>query len=185
MANNDPNDAPRAFSLRFHLEEAVLLVLLILSVTGVGVTNFSPDDGYWYWTAMVFVFAIAAMITGRLHAKKNDHVVKKVLVVQAFHWLGTLLAMIAIFSMQYAGVLDAQATGLIILLILALATFIDGIRLGWRFSLVGVFLGVTAVLAAHVEEFAWITVLLAVFLFAFSYFTGSFRTRKRLKNDSV
>ena len=33
---------------KFQLEEAVLILLLVLSLVGVGITDFSPADGFGY-----------------------------------------------------------------------------------------------------------------------------------------
>ena len=46
-----------------------------------------------------------------------------------------------------------EATGLMVLLILALTTFLDGIRIGWRFSLTGMYLAAAVVAANLLESF--------------------------------
>jgi len=46
---------------RFYVEEAILILLLILSLVGVRITDYSPVDGYGYWMIMVFIFALFAM----------------------------------------------------------------------------------------------------------------------------
>ena len=74
------------------------------------------------------------------------------------------------FLLLQAGRLNYENTGLVILLILALATFIDGIRLGWRFCMAGLFLGATAVIAAFIEEFMWIVLLLAIGVILFTLY---------------
>lgn len=149
---------------RFHIEEAILILLLIFSLVGVGLTDASPADGYWYWMIMIFVFGLAAIVTGLVQSKREQGFVKDLLFSQAIHWLGSMGVVAAAFSILHAGIISEKATGLVILLILALATFLDGIRLGWRFSMTGVFLGITAVIAAHVEEFMWIILVLAAFI---------------------
>ena len=138
MAKQDvdpPVEGPVS-NFKFQVEEAILIVLIILSVSGVSLTNFSSTDGWWYWMAMIFVFAIAAMITGAIEAKKGTHFVKDLLTTQTIHWLGAMAIVVAVFSFLHAGVMDEQATGLVILLILSLATFLDGMRIGWRFSMI-------------------------------------------------
>ena len=42
---------------KFQVEEGILIFLLILSLTGIAITDFSPDDGYGYWIIMVFVYS--------------------------------------------------------------------------------------------------------------------------------
>lgn len=154
-------------------EEAGLIVMIILSLVGVAVTDFSPGDGYWYWMIMIIVFGVIAVITGFVEAKKGDrNLVKKILVVQVIHWLGSMLTVIGVFLLLNAGRLNAENSALVILLILALTTFLDGIRLGWRFSIAGVFLGVTAIIAAYIEQFMWVVLMLAVALIAATLYWG-------------
>lgn len=149
------------------IEEAVLILLIILSLVGVGITDFSPTDGYWYWMFMIVIFGLISIVTGFLESRsETGSVVKDILIVQVIHWLGAMLTVLAVFLLLQAGRLNFENTGLVILLILAMATFIDGIRLGWRFSMAGIFLGMTAVIAAYFEEFMWIVLILAIVIIA-------------------
>ncbi len=174
MAKQDSNPPVEGVvsTFKFQFEEAILIVLIILSVSGVLLTNFSSTDGWWYWMAMIFVFAITAMIIGAIEAKKGTHFIKDLLATQTIHWLGAMAVMIAAFSLLHAGVMDEQATGLVILLILSLAIFLDGIRIGWRFSMIGVFLGITAVIVAYVKDHILFVVGLAILIIGITIFWG-------------
>lgn len=144
---------------KFQIEEAILVLLLILSLVGIGINDYSPADGYGYWTIMVFVFALFAIIIGWLQSKHRTDDFKSILLEQSIHWSTSLLVVAGAFLVQRAeGTTD---TGLVTLLILSLATVLDGLRVGWRFSLVGVFLGTSAVIAAYTEHFFWIGLLIA------------------------
>ncbi len=70
----------------------------------------------------------------------------------------------------YVDALDNKNTGLVMLLILSLATYIDGLRIGWRFSLVGNFLGLTAVSIAYLENFMWMLFGLAAITIGLTIF---------------
>jgi hypothetical protein len=156
---------------RFQVEEAILIVLLIFSLAGVGITSFSAAEGYWYWMAMIFVFGLAAMVLGFVKARKrDDHLMRRLWVEQSIHWFGVMIVVVAVFSLLHAGMLEQDSTGLVILLILALATFLDGIRLGWRFSMVGVFLAATAVTVAHIDQYMWVIIPLALVIVAFTIY---------------
>jgi hypothetical protein len=167
---------------RFQVEETVLILLLIFSLAGVGITNFSAVDGYWYWMVMIFIFGLSAMMLGYVKAKQRDHLVRELWAVQSLHWLGVMAVVGAVFSLLHAGMLEEDSTGLVILLILALATYLDGIRLGWRFSMVGVFLAITAVVAAHVDEYMWVIIPLAIVIVAFSIYWEKRRAQRRTGN---
>ena len=161
---------------KHRIEEAVLISLLILSMLGIGITHDSPPDGYWYWIIMVFVFAVAAIIVGWVHAQrqKNSNV-KGLLVDQALHWSGSMMCVIVVFSLLQVGVLNARATASVILLILALSTFLDGIRIGWRFSMVGLFLGSTVMAMAYVEKSMWLILLIAAAIVVFTIYLDNRR----------
>lgn len=150
---------------KFHIEEAILVLLLILSLVGIGITDFSPADGFGYWLIMVVVFAVFGIIIGWLQSKHRAIDFKIILREQSIHWITSLLVVGGVFLLQKSErVISPEDAGLIILLILSLATMLDGLRVGWRFSLVGLFLGVSAVIAAYTEHFLWIELLIAILI---------------------
>lgn len=121
---------------RFQIEEAILILLLILSLVGIGITDYSPSDGYGYWLIMVVVFAVFAILIGWLQSKHRTEDLKLILREQTIHWATSLFAVAGIFLIHQSGRIAEDDAGLIILLILSLATMLDGLRVGWRFSLV-------------------------------------------------
>jgi len=147
---------------RFHFEEAILVLLLILSLVGIGITDFSPADGLGYWIIMVFVFGLFGILIGWLQSKHNIDDFKKIIREQSIHWFTSLLVVGGAFLVQKSGRIDPESAGLVILLILSLSTILDGLRVGWRFSLVGLFMGTSAVVAAYTEHFLWIEILIAI-----------------------
>ena len=149
---------------KFHIEDAIVILLLILSFIGIAITNFSPADGYAYWITMIFVFAMSAILIGWMQSKRQEHNFNKLLVEQALHWGSSMLVVAATFSLLQTGHLDSVNTGLVILLILSLATFLDGLRVGWRFSLVGLFLGLSAVIHSHLKYSLWLEGLLGILI---------------------
>lgn len=138
---------------RFQLEEALFIVLLLLSLLGIGVTEFDPDDGYGYWLGMVGVFAILAVIISWIQSKKKEIDFVDLVKEQVLHWLATLLVVGGAFLLQQSGRLDETNASLVVLLILSLATTLDGIRVGWQLSLVGLYLGSCAILIAYTQQF--------------------------------
>lgn len=159
MSIFEPTVASEQISLEKHshlIEEVIIISLIILSLIGIAIMNFSPSEGYWYWVLMTPVFGVAAMIISFLQTKRGHHATRQILVEQSLLWFGVLLGLCGTLSILHAGVLDDGNTGLVLLLILSLATYIDGLRIGWRFALVGNFLGLTAVLIAFLENFMWL-----------------------------
>ena len=154
-------------------EAIILILLLILSLVGIFINDFAPADGFGYWVMMVFVFAFFAIILGWLQSKQRSGDFMLVLREQALHWL---------FSLLVVGgasiVLEQQNnSGLIILLILSLATVLDGLRVGWRFSVVGIFLGISAVIPIYTEHFFWVELMIVATIITLTVF-WSFWLRK-------
>jgi hypothetical protein len=156
-------------------DKVIFISLLLLSMAGVGITDFSPALSHYYWLGMVIIFALAAMATGYKKARHDGQRVRKVIYLHLLHWTGTLLAVFAVYTFLHTGRIDFEQTGLMILLILALATFLDGIRLSWRFSIAGIFLGITTVVTAYVEEFILIIFLIAVVMMVIGLFWQKYR----------
>jgi len=148
--------------VKFHVEEGILILLLILSLTGIAITDFSPDDGYGYWIIMVFVFGLFAIFIAWLQSKHKDGEFKAIVKEQSIHWLISLLVVGGAFLLQKSGQLTEESAGQVILLILALSTMLDGLRIGWRFSIVGLFLGSSSVIGAFYDMFIWIDIAVAI-----------------------
>lgn len=176
--NTDASGSLITEKRKFQLEEAILIVMLILSLVGIGITDYSPADGYWYWIAMIGVFCIAAIFIGWMQSKQHFRDFKQLLLEQLFHWSSSILIVGAVFSLLRAGRLNSASAGLVIMLILALATFLDGLRIGWRFSMNGLFLGLSAVIVGYVQRFMWIEILLAVGIAAITFIVEYWRARR-------
>ena len=96
-----------------------------------------------------------------------------ILRTQLLHWAGLLLAVRLVFEMLHKGRLDNENTGLVILLLLALSTFIAGIHLGWW----GGVLGAALAAATYLEEYVWIFLIIGLavlaIVFLWKHFAGS------------
>jgi len=149
---------------RFYVEEAILILLLTLTLVGVWITDYSPVDGYGYWMIMVFVFALLAMTMAWQQSRHRMTDFKKIIREQSLHWFTSLLVVEGVFSLQKSEHLTQEDAGLVIMMILAQSTILDGLRVGWRFSLVGIFLGVSAIIAAHTHHFFWIELIIAILI---------------------
>jgi hypothetical protein len=150
----------------FGFYEIILIVLILLSIIGIGITDFSPADSHLYWLAMVPVFAGACLILEWSRARGRGQKWTTIVRNQLLLWFGLLLAVRLVYMLLHTGRLDNENTGLIILLLLALTTFFAGIHLGWRLCLVGGFLGAALVAATYLEEYVWMLVIIAMVILA-------------------
>lgn len=148
----------------FSLEVTVFILLVILSIIGIVITDFSKHDGYTYWSLMVIVFAGMSIFVSWLQAKTREYDFETIVKQQGLHWLHTLLVIGAATIVLKSGQLSEFTASMIILLILALSTMLDGMRIGWQFTMLGFFLAFCAIILAFVEAFLWACISLAVLM---------------------
>jgi hypothetical protein len=126
------------------------LLVLALALAGVAYSNMSqkPLAGYW---------ELLALITGGVcifteWAKIDDRQARVRLAwTQALHWIAVLVAMNIMLLTGVQQLLPAPATSLVLLMLLALGTFLAGVNLA---SLELCFLGL--VLALAVPAVSWV-----------------------------
>lgn len=133
----------------------VAIVLVALSIIGLGLTNFATKDAEWYWLLVIPIFALAGV---RVWEKKGFTLKGSwgLLRDQIFHWLGFLAAVQIMYLMIQAGTLDRTAAGLVSLVLLALTSYLAGIHFDRMFLIVALLLAVAAVMATYVDEYMWI-----------------------------
>lgn len=144
---------------RLQANEFILIALIALSAIGIGVTDFSPKYGFWYWAAMVPIFGGFSLYTGWSRATSQGISVSTVIRTQLLHWIGLLIAIILVFFLLRSGRINNIDAGLVALLMLAFATFLAGVHFDWRYMVVGIILGLAVVGAALVQEFIWMIMI--------------------------
>ncbi|MDH3887123.1 MAG: hypothetical protein OEU78_01345 [Gammaproteobacteria bacterium] len=151
----------RARPLRANLVTFMLLVLL--SVIGVGITDYSPADAHRYWIFMIFVCAITSIFAGisQSRGKQNRRSLSWVS-VQLLHWSACIAAVLIVYSLVHTGRINNADAGLIMLLLLALTVFLNGAQVGPYFYLLGGFLGLMTVFMAYIEQYIWFILIAAV-----------------------
>ncbi len=102
---------------RFRIEEGIFILLLLLSLLGIGITHFSPEDGYGYWLMMVLVFGWLAVLITWLQSKKNGGNSGAIVKEQSLHWACSLIVVGGAFLLEQSGRIDEQSASLVILLI--------------------------------------------------------------------
>lgn len=174
---------PTESTLGITIDEFILVIMVIFSLFGVGITNLAPQDAFLYWISMIFAFGIAAMISGWWQVKEKGHVrghlLKDLLFLQSLHWLGSLVTVLGIFVMLHSGRMSNETAGLVMQMILGLAAFLDGIRIGWRFSLAGAYLVVAAVIASTMKNDMPLLIILGLALVAATVYWEKYRRKQQ------
>ncbi len=156
------------------IDKIIFAALIILTLSGVALTNMSPVDAHIYWLTMTLVFAIGAITTGwKRAAEKGEK--KQLVTSQLFHWGSTLVAIIVVYTFLHTGQIQNETVSLMILLILSLSSFLDGFHVGWHFSVIGVLLAISVVTISYVDEFLWVIVIIAIFLVFISFLWNKYR----------
>ena len=141
------------------------LFLIVLSVIGVGITDYSPAYARFYFK-YITIFCAAVAIIGTVVKSRGQggkqHVSR--FAVQVLHWSACFAAVLITYALIHNGRLNNADAGLVILLLLSLTVFLDGAHVGRHFYLLGTLLGLMTLVMAYVEEFIWIILIISVFM---------------------
>jgi len=145
---------------------------LLLSLLGayIGYTYRHTSHDYWFW--MIFLFTAIAIAPDYYQFKQHGDN-NKALIDRLLHWSGGLCAGIVIYAYHNSGRIFHEEAGLIVLLILALTTYLDGIKRGWRCIFAGLFLGLITVCVAYFDSYIWQLMALAAAAIAYSHYRQS------------
>jgi hypothetical protein len=146
-------------ALRRHVEELVLILLVLLSGAGVAINDYSPASAFRYWMWMAPTFGVISVAAAWWRARRRGEHVWTAIHRQALHWLGVIGAVYLLHLLQRTGRIANEAAGLAALLTIALASFLAGVHSDWRLMVIGGVLGVTVVGFAVLEQIIWVVVL--------------------------
>ena len=116
--------------------------MLSMAVLGIGLVTFTGDPHGFYWALLTPVYCAICIYIGWPHAPtKSDRI--KLIWTQILHWAAFLAAMWLIYSPAMRSLVDVNATGLNLMTLLALATFVAGVHASaWQICIVGLILAV-------------------------------------------
>ncbi len=177
------DDGPKAS--RFSLRSVIMrdwpyILMLLLAIFGVAYASISPQAMTNYWTILGPVFGIICVAT-QWRDVKGPEARWHLIWTQAFHWAAVVLAMQVVLLVTVKQMMNADASALVVLTLLALGTFTAGIRhaAGWRVCLVGVVLGLGVPAIAWLEQSTLFILLIATVAIAIGvlYFMHNRRER--------
>jgi hypothetical protein len=135
---------------RFWLRELPYIVVLALTILGVAYTSVQQQPLIGYWEFLAVATGFVCVTTGWLHIHDPDARFRMVW-TQALHWLAFLVAMNIVLLPDVQRMLAAPATGLSLLMLLALGTFVAGVHVSWHICALGI------AMALFVPAIAWLT----------------------------
>jgi len=166
QSDNPVRDGWRFNPRAFLAKEWPYLLILILALFGVAYTSFSRTPITIYWIVLAPFIGVICVITRWSDAESREQRMRLIW-TQALHWGAVLLAMHLMFVADVSRMMNADASALAALTVLALGTFTAGVHIAaWRICLVGIALGVGVPAIAWLEQSTLLLLLVFVVLVA-------------------
>jgi hypothetical protein len=138
-------------------------VIIVLTLIGVSWESISAAPKTTYWEYVTPIIGAICIVAGWRHTPSGDRIA--MVVIQVLQWAAVLIAMYLINETNAERSIESNATGLMLLTLLALGVFVSGLNLrAWKLCVTGAFLGVAVPIAAWVEEAALLLLLIGVAL---------------------
>jgi hypothetical protein len=138
----------------FWLRELPYTAVFVLAIFGIAYNSYSKQSIVGYWEFLALVICVVCIGSGWPHAHDKKARLRLVW-TQALHWLAFLVAMNVMLLPSVQRMMNADATSLAILTLLALGTFTAGVHiLSWQICLVGVVMAVGVPASAWLERSA-------------------------------
>jgi hypothetical protein len=157
---NDGTESFRTRSgvLRFLWQQLPYIIALVLAIAGVAYTNASHQPLIRYWEFLALAIGVVCVIHKwpQIDGKEARW---RLIWTQALHWVAVLVTMNIMLASGVQKLLPTPATSLVLLMLLALGTFLAGVSL---LSLQIAFLGLAMGLA--VPAISWLQESVIFFL---------------------
>jgi|tagenome__1003787_1003787.scaffolds.fasta_scaffold20819058_2 hypothetical protein len=151
------------------------LLMVAWAVAGLAYTDLYPARSVPFWQLTTVVFALIAIVRVYQDGGSGRHVLA---LKQLAHWGAFLGAMFLLHSHFVTDLLTGDPLGLVTLILLALATFLDGVYVDWRFCVVGIVLAIGVILLAVIDDAALAMFVVGVVALAALYGLRHFSFRR-------
>lgn len=148
---NEAEQARDAARSHFWWRQLPYAVALVLAISGVAYTNMSHQALVGYWEFLACAVGLVCVVTQWEFAPDKGARLR-LISMQALHWAAVLVAMNIMVLSRVQSIIPAQAISLVLMILLALGTFLAGVNF---LSLQICFLGLAMALA--VPAIAWLT----------------------------
>jgi membrane protein implicated in regulation of membrane protease activity len=155
------------------------LFLLGLAFLGLIITNIRPQDAWKYWRVLSISFGLVALALSWHLRSKGHHIYKSTIWHEIFHWGAVVGTVYAVSIFVDIGLMSGFLAGIVMVLILGLATFIAGIYIENTFLLVGLVLGAFSVVIAMFSEYLYAILLPVIVVAVGISFWLSYRKRHK------
>ena len=137
----------------------VALTMLILAFIGLVVTDLFKDGAWGYWRWMVPIFAILSIFLNWYLHRNQKTISGTTIWHEIACWGGLALAVYVISTFIGVGILARFQAALVVLTMLALTSYINGIYREPTFIAIGIMLGVFAITSAFFIKYIYTIIL--------------------------
>jgi len=156
----------RSRVVRFLWQQLPYIVALVLAIAGVAYTNASHQPLVRYWEFLALAIGVVCVIS-KWPEIEGREARWRLIWTQALHWVAVLITMNIMLLSGVQQLLPTPATSLVLLILLALGTFLAGVSL---LSLQIAFLGLAMGLA--VPAISWLQQSVIFFLLGAALLIG-------------
>jgi hypothetical protein len=147
-------------------QKAPYLAVLLLAILGVAYTSIAQRPLFGYWEFLGLAVGVACVAIGwRKTQDRRERM--EIARIQLLHWAAFLVAMNIVLWPSVNTFLNGPATGLALLLLLALGTFVAGIHVSTEIAVLGLVLAAAVPALAWFKQIALILALTALAIVAF------------------
>lgn len=166
----------------------VLLSFLLVSV-GIFITISAPQWGRRYWFFLALVFSVISLGWKLIkHKHHEDHAMAcyrwgQIIASHVLFWAGVWVAMLSVYFAWRFGMMSVEASGIMSLLVLALAVYSDGLWVDKHLSFFGAVLLLLAVLSVFARAYIWLGFVALVLYAIYWLLRNVLAGRKSLGHD--
>jgi hypothetical protein len=170
LVNQEPEvhelNAPRLDFRAFFIRDWPYIAMLGLAILGVALASVVRESMTTYWEILVPFFA-AVCVFARWRDSQHQKMLGRLIWIEVLHWGAVIIAMNLVFVTDVSQIMNANATALMVMTLLALGTFTAGAQIGaWRICVVGVVLALGVPLVAWLQRAALLITLVGIVLVA-------------------
>lgn len=155
------NETPKRFIWRMRF--AIGSLILFLSFIGLLMGNLFQKGNWMYWRWMAPIFALLCLLLSFYLRKKNHSRSLVTIWHELAHWIGVLATIYLVSLFTRTGLMGHIQESLVVMSILALAIFLNGLYGEWSLILIGIILAIFTAGAAFAEAYLY-TIMLPILI---------------------
>lgn len=142
------------------------IIMLVLAFSGVAITDVRSTGGWDYWRWIVLIYALLAIAFSWYLKQKLQTVMPVTLWHELLHWIGAIGSIFLVSYLVDLGTISRFVAGIFQLILLGLALFIAGIYVEPTFMVIGLVLGLFALVTAVLSQYFYFIIILIIILAA-------------------